>query len=72
MAEDKKAITLPKTMQLAMMKFFLKTSIPRKKREQGILNQAAFLAERFQDENSPFATELQQESPNTTKKDGDL
>jgi len=32
--EAKKEIILPKQLQIEMMKFFLKTSIPRKKREQ--------------------------------------
>jgi len=33
MNEDKK-ITLPKELQIQMVEFFLKTSIPRKKKEQ--------------------------------------
>ena len=34
MNEEKEKITLPKELQKEMIKFFLKTSIPRKKREQ--------------------------------------
>ena len=33
MNEEKKEITLPKELQVEMLKFFLKTSIPRIKRE---------------------------------------
>jgi len=36
MKEDKK-ITLPKELQVQMIKFFLKTSIPRKKKEEANL-----------------------------------
>lgn len=31
---EEKKIILPKDVQIEMMKFFLKTSIPRKKREE--------------------------------------
>ena len=34
MQEGKKEITLPKELQKQMLKFFLKTSIPRKKQEK--------------------------------------
>ena len=34
MGEEKKVIILPKQMQIEMMKFFLKTSIPRKKKQK--------------------------------------
>jgi len=34
MKEENAKITLPKELQVRMLKFFLKTSIPRKKREQ--------------------------------------
>jgi len=34
MAEERKEIILPKQTQTEMMKFFLKTSIPRKKKQQ--------------------------------------
>ena len=34
MNEEKKVITLPKELQIEMMKFFLKTSIPRKKKQE--------------------------------------
>ena len=34
MNEEKKKITLPENIQIEMLKFFLKTSIPRKKRRQ--------------------------------------
>ena len=34
MQEDNAKITLPKELQKQMIKFFLKTSIPRKKKEQ--------------------------------------
>jgi len=33
-AETKKKIVLPKDLQREMLKFFLKTSIPRKKQQQ--------------------------------------
>ena len=36
MKEDKK-ITLPKDLQVRMIKFFLKTSIPKKKKEKARL-----------------------------------
>jgi hypothetical protein len=32
--EEQKKIVLPKEVQIRMMKFFLKTSIPKKKREE--------------------------------------
>jgi len=32
--EERKKIVLPEELQIEMMKFFLKTSIPRKKREE--------------------------------------
>ncbi|MCL2841862.1 MAG: hypothetical protein FWE28_00110 [Oscillospiraceae bacterium] len=32
--ENEKKITLPKELQIKMLKFFLKTSIPRKMREE--------------------------------------
>lgn len=32
MSEDKEKITLPKPLQVEMLKFFLKTSIPRMKK----------------------------------------
>jgi hypothetical protein len=34
MSKTKKEITLPKQLQIEMMRFFLKTSIPRKKKQQ--------------------------------------
>ena len=34
MGEEKKKITLPEELQVKMMKFFLKTSIPRIKKEK--------------------------------------
>jgi len=34
MEESKKKITLPEELQIEMMKFFLKTSIPRMKQEK--------------------------------------
>ena len=34
MSEEKKEITLSKELQTQMMKFFLKTSIPRKKKQE--------------------------------------
>ena len=37
MEEKRERITLPKELQVQMLKFFLKTSIPRKKRQK--LNQ---------------------------------
>jgi len=33
-SEDKKRITLPKNLQVEIMKFFLKTSIPKIKKEK--------------------------------------
>ena len=40
--EDKKTIVLPKELQKEMMEFFLRTSIPRKKRlEQERLSNAS-------------------------------
>ena len=38
MKEEKAKIALPKELQKQMMKFFLKTSIPRKKQEQAELS----------------------------------
>ena len=37
MNEENKKITLPKELQKEMIKFFLKTSIPRKKQEKNRL-----------------------------------
>jgi len=34
MGEEKKKITLPEELQIEMMNFFLKTSIPRMKQEK--------------------------------------
>ena len=34
MSEDNKKIKLPKDLQVQMLKFFMKTSIPRKKKEK--------------------------------------
>lgn len=34
MANEDKKITLPKNLQVQMLKFFLKTSIPRKKKQK--------------------------------------
>ena len=36
--EEQKTIILPKELQIEMMKFFLRTSIPRKKREKNNSN----------------------------------
>ncbi|MCL2398077.1 MAG: hypothetical protein FWC93_08445 [Defluviitaleaceae bacterium] len=35
--EEEKKITLPKELQREMIKFFLKTSVPKKKREKNNL-----------------------------------
>jgi len=43
MDEGKKKITLPEELQIEMMKFFLKTSIPRIKQEK-LENQQANLS----------------------------
>ena len=38
MNKEKKTITLPKDLQEQMLKFFMTTSIPRKKREKEKIN----------------------------------
>jgi len=43
MQEENGKVTLPKELQKQMIKFFLKTSIPRKKKEQ--MQQSQLLSE---------------------------
>ena len=38
MEEEKKKIALPKELQIKMLSFFMKTSIPRKMREKKMIN----------------------------------
>ena len=49
MQEDNAKIVLPKELQKQMIKFFLKTSVPRKKKEQMTKNQSQLLSEKNTD-----------------------